>query len=134
MEYVETLRQFYAVVLCGALWLNRHEARMAVLTLVAAAGIYFPIPWFDRPSYFYLACLSVEICVAYCAYFLAARASIVIVGLSMALGLMHLTGAIIGPQSGISPYRITVPILEFCELLACCLLSAPVSKTLMRRG
>jgi hypothetical protein len=116
----------YAVLLCSALWLNRKNLRMLVLTAAVGAGIFVPVPYEATPALWYMKCVLVELAVAAAASLLRARASSAILLWSGLLTLMHLVGVFVGPQSGVGPYRIIIPILETAELITCLLLSDSV--------
>ena len=116
----------YAILFCTALWLNRKEWRMLALSSVVAIGIFVPIPATAIPATWYYQCMLIELLVALAATYLHAAGSTAIVLFAILLGMMHLTGSIVGPQPGIGPYRIIIPILEISQLLVCILMSFPI--------
>ncbi len=122
----------YASLLGAGLWANRAEPRMLMLVSVVGASIFLPLPMPSTATLWYLQCLIVEVAVAFSAYSLRAPVSLLIVFLSALLGILHGVGMVVGPQPGISAYRVGVPIIEFAELVACLLLSNPVRRCLSR--
>lgn len=113
-------------LLAVALWLNRADTRMLVLTAAVGAGFYAPIMPTVDPVYFYLQCFLVEVGVAFVAAVAGAGiASRSILGCAGLLAIAHMTGAIVGPQPGIGPYRAIIPILELTQFLVCIFMSRP---------
>lgn len=128
------LHMAYAVLLCAALWLNRADWRTLLLSIVATAGVCLPIPWTDNPSLWYFECFIVELVVILAAMVLRSPTSKYVIAFCILRSAMHLTGVVVGPVSGIGPYRIIVPFLETGELLVCVLLSHSARQLIQRRA
>lgn len=97
---------------------------MLGLSAGVGIGIFLPIP----DAYFYLICALVECLVLLLALYLNANASKVVVRISVLLVLFHSLGWIFNGYQPESPYHIMVKISEHAELLACILLSRPITK------
>lgn len=114
-------------LLAVALWLNRADLRMLAVTAAVGAGFYAPIMPTDEPVYFYLQCFLIELGVAFVAALAwCGAASKAILGCASLLLIAHATGAVVGPQPGIGPYRAIIPILELTQFLVCIFMSRPV--------
>lgn len=114
----------YSFLLMLAVALNFRDMRMLLLSGVVGAAVFVPI----GGAYFYLACAAVEVLVALSAAFIAAPASKVIIRISGLLILFHALGWLLNGYPPESPYHIMVRISEHAELLACVLLSRPLTK------
>lgn len=113
-------------LLAVALWMNRADMRMLALTAAVGAGFFAPIMPTIEPVYFYLQCFLIELGVAFVAAMACAgMASKSVLGCAALLGVAHLTGAVVGPQHGIGPYRAIIPILELTQFLVCIFMSRP---------
>lgn len=123
--FYQWLSVAYAIPFCAALWLNRKEFRMLLLSCVVAAGIFVPIPPASTASLWYFQCMLVELLVVLAAVRLNTTASVPVIMFAILLGMMHLTGIVVGPQPGVGPYRIIIPILEMSQLVVCILMAAP---------
>lgn len=114
-------------LLAVALWMNRADMRMLVLTAAVGAGFYAPIMPTEAPFYWYMQCFLIEVGVAFVAVSVAAGcASKLVLCCAVFLAIAHMTGAFIGPQPGIGPYRAIIPALELIQFLVCIALSRPV--------
>lgn len=114
----------YGILLLIALSVNVRDWRMFTLSCIVGAGIFVPI----ADAYFYLICTLVECAVLVSAIFIAAPASKVIVRISALLILFHGLGWLFNGYPPTSPYHIMVRISEHAELIACILLSRPLTK------
>lgn len=114
----------YGILLALALALNMRDIRMTALSGVVGIGIFMPIP----DAYFYLVCAIVECMVAIAAISIAAMASKVVMRISMLLVVFHALGWMLDGYPPESPYHIMVKVCEHAELLACVVLSRPITK------
>lgn len=110
-----------------AVYFNKKDVRMLLLTFIVAAGIFIPIP--DKNFYYW--CIVAEIGVALSSAIIWARASIFIIFFSIQLIFLHLSGMNFNGYLENSPYRIAVKITESSELLTCILLSKPILRRII---
>jgi hypothetical protein len=97
---------------------------MLVMTLVVGAGIFFPVP----DAGFYLVCVLIEILVLLLAIRIDAQSSSLVVRMSCLLIAFHGLGWLLDGYPVGSPYHMGVKLLEHAELVACILLSNPITK------
>lgn len=125
--------QACAVLFTVALWLNRRDRRMLVLTMVVGASIFVPVPR-DTALQFYTFCIAAETVVALLALAaIRARASELVASICIVLIVVHVMGYIMDGHPPLSGYRILVPILEAAQLAACALMSPALFTRLRNR-
>jgi len=121
--YLIQLWAHLGLLLIG-LWLNRANMRMFILTAAVGTGFYAPIQATDNPMYWYLQCFLVDFGVAFAALGAGAgAASTSVLAITCVMMFAHVIGMVVGPQSGIGPYRVIIPILELAQFLVCIFLS-----------
>jgi len=114
----------YAALLTAALALNWNQPRMLLLSLLIGVGVFAPV----QADYFYLICAFGESIIGLLAYCLAAPASRFVCRVSILLVAFHGLGWWLDGYPPSSPYHLMVKICEHAELLACILLSRPITK------
>lgn len=114
----------YGILLALAMALNMRDVRMTALSGVVGIGIFIPI----ADAYFYLICAAVEFGVALAALRINAAASRAVVRISMLLVLFHVLGWWLDGYPPASPYHAMVKICEHAELVACAVLSRPITR------
>lgn len=119
------LKLLYTALFGLALWLNRKDWHMLGLAVAVAFGIFVPIPDASTASLWYFQCIIVELVVILAAVLMQAAASKPVVLFGVVSIAMHMTGISVGPQWGLSAYRLAIPMLEISQLLSCILLSQP---------
>lgn len=126
------LLQAYAALVVLALYLNRRDRRMLLLTLAVGVSVLMPVPR-DSAAVFYAACITAELIVALIAMILRTRGSELIMSLCAALELTHIMGYILDGSGHLSSYRVIVPVLEAAQLVACVCLSPAIFARLQNR-
>lgn len=125
------------LLVCGAMLvlatvLNLRDRRMLMLTFVVGAGFFLPAPM-ESAERFYSFCLAVEILVGIMAYRTGHEKSEVVIFVAILLGISHVMGYVLDGSAPLSPYRLIVKILEFCQIYACVALSPVFAKKLRNR-
>jgi len=121
----------YLAMLVLALWLNRRDRRMLVLTSAIGINVFIPAPS-EWPT-FYIFCGLAEITVALVALRLKAAASAPIIILSTLMAFTQYLGYKLDGSLPFSQYGAALDLLETSEILCCLLLSNPIKPFLLNR-
>ena len=116
-----------ALLILAALYLNRADERMLMLTTAVGVSYFLPVYLITVPVTWYYACVATEATVFIAALVLRARASESIMFLCLMLSLCHITGLVFPIHAATNPYEIIVPYLEYLELLSCSLFSTCIT-------
>lgn len=118
--------------MAAALFLNRNDQRMFLLTLIVGASVFLPVPR-DSAYSFYLFCICAELVVGLAAFSLRCRAGDIVTNMGVLLVVAHILGYSLDGSQAFSPYRSIVKILETTQLLACVACSTFFSRILRNR-
>lgn len=122
----------YLVLLALALWWNRRDWRMLVLTCAVGINVFIPAP--SEWPMFYIFCGLAEITVALVALGLNTAASVPIIILSTLMAFTQYLGYKIDGSLPFSQYSAALAVLETSEVLCCLLFSNPIKPFLLNRG
>lgn len=122
----------YIALASAALYLNRRDPRMLLLTLAVGVSVFLPVPKHSAFA-FYGFCIMAELTVGLTALVLRARGSEIIVSLCVVLEIAHVMGYILNGYPPLSAYRIIVPILETAQLVTCVCMSPALFFRLQNR-
>lgn len=108
----------YAALTILALWFNRADTKMLLLTSVVA-GSFFVEPPTDTPLQFYVTWITVDLAVGLFAFYLRAAASEWIFEIALVMVAAHVMGWHLEGYRPLSPYKAIMHICEFTQILVC---------------
>lgn len=118
----------YSILLILALWFNRNEHKLLLLSLIIGIGVFIPVP----SENFYLCCAIGELVILLTAWSLNTANSVVVILLSVQLITAHIFGHYLNGYLTNSPYHVIVKVDECLELLSCIIFSKPIISKLFR--
>lgn len=110
----------YSAILLIALWLNKTDKKMLILTLIVGMSFFLPVELIQTRPEWFMACIAAESFVLLSALFLKTKATFAIIGICSMLLLSHI---ITWNYLDIPNYAFIVPYLEYLEIIVCVLCS-----------
>lgn len=98
---------------------------MLALSLIVGFSLLVPVGLFTTYYTFYPVCAAAEVLFALLAAYLCARASYFVCNIWVMLIPFHLIGWAYGGYADDSPYRVLIKMLEYAQIVACCVYSKP---------
>ncbi len=115
-----------SLLLTIAIWLNKDDMKMLLLTLLVGLSYFLPTELITNYYAWYFVVMTSEMVVMCSAICLKTRASLAITTICVMLLINHVNGLFFGGHLEGSPYHFVIKYLEYIELLACSLFSTTI--------